>query len=414
MTNSGNAKTGNKGSENKNSGKSKTDRNKKTDSEGRPYENRDGKWTALNRAVYQNGLSLESWLTKERCETELSILNYPGKYGPKFKYPPSLIKFLCLLKEDRNHSYRRATANMLLVNMGLENPDHTTLHKNEKRYFDGEFGYHVMAEACVVLVSQGAEGSFDPCTLVGTGVCPDYKAPQITVDSSVKQTLQENMDAEAERMKQMMEVMCFKDVIDGDEVHIAAVDGSGVGISGPGIYFEYIWKVNNRRFIKQHVVIDVRSKKVLSFSITMESPGDAAVFVPLMEGTVKAGIRIGRVYADSAYDTIANWVITKNDDIEFCPNLKKNFGENHDLPERNGQKAKEEELGKKAFHLLTGYNIRWLVEVFFSVIKKLYGEKVRNRNFDRMVLTMRWRYDLYMIRQDYICKAREGSLVKHE
>lgn len=220
------------------------------------------------------------------------------------------------------------------------------------------------------------------------------------------------MDAEAEKIKQMMEVMCFKDVIDSDEIHIAAVDGSGVGISGPGIYFEYIWKVNNRRFIKQHVMINVRSKKILSFSITMESPGDAAVFAPLMEGAVKAGIRIGRVYADSAYDTIANWVVTRDNDIKFCPNLKKNFGENRDLPERNEQKTMEEEMGKKLFHKLTGYNIRWLVEVFFSVIKKLYGEKVRNRNFDRMVLTMRWRYDLYMIRQDYICKAREGSLAE--
>lgn len=185
MTNSGNVESGNKGSENKNVGKSKTNRNKRANSEGQPYENRSGKHTALNRAVHRNGLLLESWLTKEMCEAELSILNHLGKHGPKFEYPPSLIRFLCLLKEDRNHSYRRATANMLLINMGLKNPDHSTLHKNEKRYFDGEFGYHVMAEARVILASQGMGCSFNPCTLVGTGVCPDYKAPRITVDSSV-------------------------------------------------------------------------------------------------------------------------------------------------------------------------------------------------------------------------------------
>ena len=46
------------------------------------------------------------------------------------------------------------------------------------------------------------------------------------------------------------------------------------------------------------------------------------------------------------------------------------------------------------------------------MIKKLYGEKVRNRNFDRMVLIMRWRYDLYMVHLDYICKVRQGSQVK--
>lgn len=67
----------------------------------------------------------------------------------------------------------------------------------------------------------------------------------------------------------------------------------------------------------------------------------------------------------------------------------------------------EGDMGKKEFHLLTGYNIRWLVEVFFSVIKKLYGEMVRSRKFDRMVLTMRWIYDSYMIRQGCICKVRQ-------
>ena len=80
-----------------------------------------------------------------------------------------------------------------------------------------------------------------------------------------------------------------------------------------------------------------------------------------MEGAVEAGIRIGRVYADSAYDTVANWIVTRDNDIEFYPNLKKNF-----------------------------------------------GEKVRSRKFDHMVLTMRWRYDLYMIRQGCICKVRQG------
>ena len=46
------------------------------------------------------------------------------------------------------------------------------------------------------------------------------------------------------------------------------------------------------------------------------------------------------------------------------------------------------------------------VEVFFSVIKKLYGEKIRNRLFDRMVLTVRARYDLYMMRQGCINAVR--------
>ena len=296
----------------------------------------------------------------------------------------------------------------MLRNLGLENPDHTTLFKNEKRYFGGDFGYHVMSEACLILAKNGSLDTYNPCALIMTGVCPEYKAPRIFIDCKDKEALQKNMDEEAERLREFMEVVVFRSVVEDGEEHVAAVDGSGVGISGPGIYFEFIWKVNNRRFIKQHVLINVRTKEVLSFSITMESPGDSAVFAPLLDGAVQAGVKIKVIYADSAYDSVGNWIVTKDNKIEFYPNLKKNFGEKHDLPERNEQKRMEQELGAKEFHRLTGYNVRWLVEVFFSVIKKLYGEKIRNKNFDRMVLTMRTRYELYMIRQRFMVEARRG------
>ena len=386
-------------------------RDKTCNIEGKPYENREGKWTALNKAVRAFGIALQTWLTAKRCEIELSILNYPGKRGPKYKYPPSLIKCLCYLKEDHRHSYRRAVADPyhLLESLGLEMPDHSTLHKNESCYFKGSFGKDVMTKAGEILASMGIKEVLDPCDIVGTGVCPDYRAPLIIIDSEATEELQRKMNEEAEKLREMMEVCVFGSVIKKGDVHVGAVDGSGVGISGPGIYFEYMWNINNRRFIKQHVLLDVHTMEVLSFSITLESPGDAAVFAPLVEGAAKAMISMGVVYADSAYDTIANWHVMEDNKIQFYPNLKKNFGNKPDLEERNSQKAMADDMGKKAFNILTGYNIRWLVEVFFSVIKKLFGDKVSNRNFDRMVLTMRTRYELYMIRQRFMNKVRLSS-----
>ena len=77
------------------------------------------------------------------------------------------------------------------------------------------------------------------------------------------------------------------------------------------------------------------------FSITLENPGDAAVFAPLKEGAVKAGIRIGCIYDDSAYDTIANWMVIKNNDIKFYPNLKKTFGKNLNFPKGTSRRQEE-------------------------------------------------------------------------
>lgn len=228
-------------------------RDKTFNIEGKPYENRSGIWTALNKAVRDYGIALQTWLTAKRCEIELSILNYPGKRGPKFKYPPSLIKCLCYLKEDHRHSYRRAVADPyhLLGSLGLEMPDYSTLHKNESRYSKGSLGKEVMAEAGKILESMGITEILDPCDIMGTGVCPDYRAPLIIVDSEATAELQEKMNEEAGKLREMMEVCVFRSVIKKGDVHVGAVDGSGVGISGPGIYFEYMWNINNRRFIKQ-------------------------------------------------------------------------------------------------------------------------------------------------------------------
>jgi len=41
-----------------------------------------------------------------------------------------------------------------------------------------------------------------------------------------------------------------------------AIDGPREGLSGPGLYFEDIWKVNERRFIKQQTLLDLDSKRV--------------------------------------------------------------------------------------------------------------------------------------------------------
>ena len=69
-------------------------RNKKTNSDGVPYENRNGHWAALDKAAADEGIILGGWLLPERIEAELSILNPPGKKGRPYLYPPSLILYI--------------------------------------------------------------------------------------------------------------------------------------------------------------------------------------------------------------------------------------------------------------------------------------------------------------------------------
>ncbi|MCQ2079456.1 MAG: hypothetical protein MJZ38_05325 [archaeon] len=68
--------------------------------------------------------------------------------------------------------------------------------------------------------------------------------------------------------------------------------------------------------------------------------------------------------------------------------------------------VEEQELGKTEFHLATGYNRRWLVEAFFSFEKKRFGEWMRSRRFDRMVLTMQRRRILCSMYKRLYARAR--------
>lgn len=113
-------------------------------------------------------------------------------------------------------------------------------------------------------------------------------------------------------------------------------------------------------------------------------------------------MNLGIVYADGAYDTVDNWQFIEESEIQFYPNIKKYFEKDWYIPERNMQKEMCNAMGKKQFNVLTGNNQRWIVEVFFSVLKKLYDEKIINRLFERMIITMRHRYMLYAIRQKTI------------
>lgn len=56
------------------------------------------------------------------------------------------------------------------------------------------------------------------------------------------------------------------------------------------------------------------------------------------------GADVVKVRADSAYNTENNWEAMEMLNVEFVPNLKKKFGKNHELPKRNVQLEREQEI----------------------------------------------------------------------
>ena len=377
-------------------------RNKDTDIYGNRYDSRSGYWGLYDKAVILFQEDLSAWVDLEHCILELELINR-NKPGRPFEYPPSTILFLTMQKEAKDQSYREIVGDMkaTLSALNLPMPSYKTIQRNKDRFFGpGGKGMEVMMEAERLL--GGRRGDFDPTMFLDSGICPDYSAPQKIPVCEADVLEQAEKDAEAAEIRRSMAVKVNKEYI-GKEAE-CALDGSGVGTKGSGIYIELVWSLNKRNFIKQHVLLDVRTQKVVSFSITPEAPGDARVMPAIVRGTLKMGVCLVRLMADGAYDTVANWMLIEEVDLDFNPNLKDKFKDDKDLVTRHALRMIEEALGKERHHRISGYNMRWLVESFFSVIKKLYGERVKDRLFRMMAISMTIRYTLYNIRRGYILR----------
>lgn len=406
---------GKTGEDKKKSTGRKGKRNKTTDSEGRKYDGRKGLWHGIVDAFREEGRLLNTWLTPERCRAELEILNGPGKRGPKYLYPPSLILYMLLLFAYRNDmAYLRGTCDAAagLEAMGFPVPDYTTVFKSEAKFFGSDLGETVMNRASEALEAAGVEESLDPVLLLHSGVFPEFKAPQTIVTCQKELERQRALDSEAEGMGRMMEVMVIKSAVGGVRARVCALDGSGMGLSGPGIYIEFIWNVTGRRFVKVHALVDVETQELTAFSVTAEKPGDAAMLAPMLRGARIAGVKVAKLLADSAYDTAEAWKLTAGEGVEFDPNLKERFGPNRDLPARNELLAEQERVGRRKLHKETGYDARWLVEVFFSIIKRMYGEKIRSRKFDRISLKIRTLFSEYSIHRSFMVEAMAKPAVR--
>lgn len=259
-------------------------------------------------------------------------------------------------------------------------------------------GTDIIMRADVLLGGRGE--AIDPVVFVRSGISPEYNAPQKIPVCEADVLEQKEKDEKAAEMRKSMEVMVNRKYI-GKTVE-CALDGSGIGFRGCGIYFEFAWSLNNREYIKQHVLLDIKNQEVVSYSITTKVPGDAKVMPAIVNGTLKTGVGLVNLLADGAYDTVENWLLMEELDVDFNPNLKTKFKKDMKLLKRRILRKTEEALGKKYHHKVSGYNMRWLIESFFSTIKKLYGERVKDRLFKMMSISMMFRYTLYNLRREEI------------
>jgi Transposase DDE domain len=159
------------------------------------------------------------------------------------------------------------------------------------------------------------------------------------------------------------------------------VDSSGLTISRKGHYIEQKWVRKKKEFVKLHIAVDAKSKKVVSFRITKGNVHDAKRFYPLVK-EVAEKYDIEKVYADKAHDNRRNFNLLDQLDVEPAIEIRNNAS-----TRSGGCHLRREEvllmkkLGYEGWKRIKDSGKRWIAEIVFSSIKRVLGEDLLSRKF---------------------------------
>ena len=153
------------------------------------------------------------------------------------------------------------------------------------------------------------------------------------------------------------------------------VDASGLTISKKGDYIEDKWKREKKEFVKLHISIDEKSKKVVSFRITKGNVHDTKKFGPLVKEAASK-YDIDKVYGNKAYDNRNNFNILDKINAEPAIKIRKNAStKSKGCPLRRDEVLLLRKLGYDGWKDLKDAGRRWIAEIVFSAIKRVFGEE---------------------------------------
>ena len=147
------------------------------------------------------------------------------------------------------------------------------------------------------------------------------------------------------------------------------------------------WNVRKKGFLKIHIAVDVKTKKILSIKVTYECVHDSKVLLELVNDIVKSNKIIDKLFVDEgAYEGNNIFRCMANNGILPYIKVRKNSKNLSVISKRNDlQKWKDSGI----------YGKRWIVETVFSSIKRMFGEYVYSVRLKNMIQEMMLKATLY-------------------
>jgi IS5 family transposase len=189
-----------------------------------------------------------------------------------------------------------------------------------------------------------------------------------------------------------------------DDNFVIAIDSTGIKISNRGEWIRHKWNVK-RGYLKIHLAVDIKKKRILSLQVTSEKVHDSKVLPKLVDDiTLKQNKEIDTAIMDGSYDSNKNFQLLSFKGIKPAIKIRKNSRcrkTNHYLRNKAVMMQKNNLQNWKNS---VRYGQRWIVESVFSCIKRMFGEYVTAIRLEYMVKEMILKASLYNLFQSIIIR----------
>jgi len=174
---------------------------------------------------------------------------------------------------------------------------------------------------------------------------------------------------------------------------IIAVDSTGIKVANRGEWMRHKWHVR-RGYLKLHVAVDIKNKKIISLEVTSEEVHDGKMLKKLVDNASESN-NVKGALADGMYDSNKNFRYLSKNHIK--PGIKTRS--NSKVRPTNGNARNmsviRQQKNLKRWKHSVSYGQRWMAETVFSSIKRTFGEYVTARKFQNMAKELILKASLY-------------------
>ncbi len=176
---------------------------------------------------------------------------------------------------------------------------------------------------------------------------------------------------------------------------IIAVDSTGIKVANRGEWMRHKWHVR-RGYLKIHVAVDIKNKKIISLKVTSEEVHDGKMLKKLVD-TASESNNVKGALADGMYDSNKNFRYLSKNHIKAGIKTRSNSKVRPTHCNARNMSVIRQQKNLKRWKRSVSYGQRWMAETVFSSIKRTFGEYVTARKFQNMTKELILKASLYNI-----------------